>query len=129
MSEIEPGSGNGESRGGPVLREGFDRRYPFRGSVELAGIATGMEGTGAFTGSAPDSGWEENEAERIRDAASPTVWVAFAHHLEVPLDQLRDALERLGGRVTFSEVGPVMALLQYRFTTEGSFPATRVVRD
>lgn len=125
MSEIGPGSGNGQSRGRPVRHEGFERRYPFGSSVELAGIATGMEHTGAVQAHAPDFGWAENEATRIHDAASPTAWIAFAHYNKVPLRELQSALERLGGRVTFSDVRPGAALFQYRFAAPDSAVARR----
>ena len=118
--EIGPGSGNGQSRGRPVRHEGFERRFPFRGSVELVGIATGMERTGIMIRAAPDSGWAENEAERIRQVAAPTVWVAFAHYAPLPLQQLQGALARLGGRVVFTDVRPGAALFQYRFANRDS---------
>jgi len=123
--EIGPGSGNGKSRGRPVQHEGFERRFPFRGSEELVGIATGMEHTGMTSDPAPDPGWAENEAERIRAVASPTAWVAFAHYDPLPLQQLQSALQRLGGRVAFSEVQPGVALFQYRFAATDSSLARR----
>jgi hypothetical protein len=124
--EIGPNSGNGQSRGRPVRHEGFERRFPFRGSVELVGIATGMERTGIMKRPAPDSGWAENEAERIREVASPTVWVAFAHYGPLPLKQLQGALARLGGQVVFSDVRPGAALYQYRFASPDSVVAATV---
>jgi hypothetical protein len=120
-----PGSGNVPSRGRPVHHEGFERRFPFRGSVELVGIAPGMELTGVVKASTPDSGWAENEAERIREVAAPTAWLAFAHYAPASLKQLRSALERLGGHVTFSDVRPGVALFQYRFAGVDSTGAGR----
>jgi len=125
MVEIGPGSGNGPSRGYRVRHEGFERRYPFRGSLELVGISPGMELTGAFRAAASDSGWAENEAERIQSVASPTVWVAFAHHDPVPQTQLQEALARLGGRVGFADERPGLALYRYRFDTSDSTTAGR----
>ena len=123
--EIGPGSGNGQTRGRPVRHEGFERRFRFRGSEELIGIATGMERTGVVKAAAPDTGWADNEAERIREVASPTAWVAFAHYGPVPLEQLKGALARLGGRITFSDVRPGAALFKYQFAGSDSAIARR----
>jgi Dolichyl-phosphate-mannose-protein mannosyltransferase len=123
--ENGPGSGNGPSRGRPVRHEGFDHRFPYRGSVELIGIAPGMELTGVGKGTKPDTGWAENEAERIREVAAPTAWVAFAHYTPLPLRQLQDALKQLGGVVTVSDVRPGVALFQYRFASADSAVADR----
>jgi len=118
--EIGPGSGNASPRGRPVVHEGFERQYPFRGATELIGVATGMENTGALRAAAPDSGWADNEAERIRQVAAPTVWVAFVQHRKVPREALQKAIERRGGHITFADVRPGAALFQYRFDVADS---------
>jgi len=52
----------------------------------------------------PDSGWADNEAERIRGTGS-RIWVFFVPlwpgDRQPNLDELRAAIERRGGQVAF----------------------------
>jgi hypothetical protein len=74
---------NRPSRGRPVVDEGLDLVYDFRGRREILGTASGREWRWpAYLGSDPDPGWAANEARRIkREAASnpdsPCAWVLF----------------------------------------------------
>ncbi|MEP7324594.1 MAG: glycosyltransferase family 39 protein [Gemmatimonadota bacterium] len=91
------------SRGHAVSGEGTELVYPYRGRQELIGIPTGRPlrwgGTGGPT--APDPGWADNEAERIRRAAGDRVWVFFMPispgDREPNLGSLRAGLESRGG--------------------------------
>ncbi len=65
-----PNGGNIPPRGRRVQNEGADFQRPFRGGVEIVGLADGIFRSSAGPGSnPPDPGWVENEYARMaRDA-------------------------------------------------------------
>jgi hypothetical protein len=106
---------NAPSRGRAVLRSDADHLiYATPAGQELVGIPTGMEfmaGRG-LTQYVPDSGWVEREADRIEEAASPTVWVVLAEFFG-PEYRLIDELKRRGARASYIRIEPGHVLIQY----------------
>jgi hypothetical protein len=129
MTALGGNSGNGPSRGTKVDREGFDRRYPYRAASEVLGIATGMQNSCCAHALAPDSGWADNEALRIRAAASPTIWIVMAHHAEAPLRELQTSLGSLGGYATFAKETRAASVFQYRFEADDTAGAGTPLGD
>jgi hypothetical protein len=70
-----PNSGNTPPRGRPVVREGYDRVYPFRNSWEIIGIPDGFEwGPETALNASVDAGWGENEIDRIIRTGRSNSW-------------------------------------------------------
>jgi 4-amino-4-deoxy-L-arabinose transferase-like glycosyltransferase len=111
-----PAFENAPGRGRTVLREGDELRYTSPEGLEIYGISDGLEArVFGLTNALPDSGWAENEARRIREAASSRVWLVLSHFYG-PEGQLLDALEASGGQRTFEDLRNGSALLRYEFT-------------
>lgn len=80
--------------------DGTNLSLSYRGHVELLGLAPGIqyrEGL-EFSGLAPDSGWSVREAERIRAASNPAIWIVMAHEYVGERGDLLGAVARAGGR-------------------------------
>ena len=76
-----PAFENAAPRNRPVVDEGSDLIYEYRGRRELLGVSTGEQWrvvVGSVHGR-PDRGWEANEARRIIDMAQPGIWLVFSH--------------------------------------------------
>ena len=88
--------------------------------LELLGAHSGSQGRmwQSYVPAWPDSGWAEAEAERMRDAATPRLWIVLAdyhHPPEDDADALRSAVERLGGRVTETRTASEAKVLSLTF--------------
>ena len=94
---------------GLVIRSG--------GRAELLGLATGMQyREGAlFSRPAPDSGWAKREADRIRRAAAPGIWVVMAPMGLPGVSDLEREILRAGGRETRRWTGHLVTLSRYEF--------------
>jgi hypothetical protein len=109
------------SRGRPVVGEGTDLAYQDRGRTELIGVPTGrpLRWGGRGGPGAPDSGWADNEADRIQRAANPKAWVFFMPispgDREPNLSDLRSALVRRGGTLESEFHQREADLYLYRF--------------
>ncbi len=57
-------------------------------------------------GMAPRAGWQNGEANRTRQIASPCVWLFFAHYREPQVDTLLDAIATAGGSVRREVAAP-----------------------
>jgi hypothetical protein len=87
-----PAFENAPSRGRAVREEGDSLVYPLWGGSEMLGLLHGAQSRSGIgvTATAPDTNWVANEARRIRDAASPAVWVLTTHTMGLD-DALREA--------------------------------------
>ena len=94
-----PSLQNAPSRGRPVSHEGFGLWYDYRGRREVPALASGVERRPGFEGapSTPDAGWADNEAARIRLAASPCIWVLAIANAAGEVPELLKAIAALGG--------------------------------
>lgn len=97
MQSMGPNSGNTESRGHPVEREGFEWRYPWQGATELDGIADGIFNRFTPIPTSVDPGWAENEAARIREATRTSAWILTNGQKESSLAALLAAATAAGG--------------------------------
>jgi hypothetical protein len=121
-------------RGGPsglLVAQAF--AYPYRGRCELIGIRSGMDWrivTG-YDRSAPDPGWADNEAARMRAVARPSVWLFFSHFDPAERTALLAATQHAGGRLATGFQAEGAELYEYRFDgtrTLGSAERPRGVR-
>ena len=67
-----------------------------------------------LTNPMPDVGWSDNEARRIRQAASPGIWLILSHFYG-PEGTLLRSLEAEGGHLTYHDFRDGAALLRYEF--------------
>lgn len=117
-----PGSAafhNSASRGAPVGgSEGDDLLLNRGGGAELLGLTPGIQwrdGVGFGPSVHADSGWAAREADRIRTAASPTIWVLIANPYPTTVQDLTSALTQTGGTVDTALVVGGVRLSGYRF--------------
>jgi hypothetical protein len=117
-----PAFENAPSRGHRVTPdEGDGLVYRGPRGEEIIGIPTGMEyvsGRGLLQ-RRPDSGWVAREAERIRRAANPGVWVVMTEFLGPEFELLAE-LRRLGGQVTDHRFEPGHVIVRYEFAAAGT---------
>ena len=96
------GSGflNRPSRGHAVHHEGWEERRPLGQRIELMGIASGATTSymPPFAKPIADTGWVENEADRIVSEARPRVWIFNTDLDPRQYNALRAALATRGGR-------------------------------
>jgi hypothetical protein len=116
---IGPNSGNAPARRHAVRDEGRTLVYTAAGRPELIGVATGMEDGIPNPDPAPDSGWADNEAGRIADAAraapDSTAWL-FLLYCEPTVDSaLIHATEAHGARLLRHTQHDRVRLYQLRF--------------
>jgi hypothetical protein len=102
------GHENAPSRGPRPSGEGRNLVYEIDGHRVLLGTSSGIQGRPVFgqARNEPDSGWEGNEAQRIRGAASSRIWIMVgqASHDGVDLGEvLLDAARDAGARLTFQD--------------------------
>jgi hypothetical protein len=93
---------NAAPRAGPVEpQEGMSLVRPYAGRQEIFGIRSGMQylARRGRVRAAPDSGWADHEAARIRTAVTEYGWVMAAHGHETELAELGAALGRAGAGV------------------------------
>jgi hypothetical protein len=114
------------SAGGPAFENAPSRRVTVReeadkliyvtpAGVELYGSPSGLEASVfGLTNARPDSGWSENEARRIRQAAAPSIWLMFSHFYG-PEGELLDVLKAAGGRSTYQDLRNGAAVIRYEF--------------
>ena len=96
--------------------------YPTDAGVELYGAPSGLEArVFGLTKPRPDSGWSESEAQRILQAARPSIWLLFSHFYG-PEGELLDQLDAAGGRRTFQEMRNGAALIRYDFSSRHDHP-------
>ena len=99
------GHENGPARGSRPPGEGEDLVYQLNAHPVLLGVSSGVQGR-RMSGHAgrPDAGWAANEGERIRNAASPGIWMILGNASHHGLDLggvLLETVKQNGGRVTF----------------------------
>jgi hypothetical protein len=72
-----PAFENAPPRTHAISMEGDSLRYPFGDAYEIIGLYHGAQGRSAapVAETSPDTNWTTNEARRIRNAATPSVWV------------------------------------------------------
>jgi hypothetical protein len=110
-----PAFENAPSRRRPVRDEGSELTYPTPSGVELYGIPDGLEAqVFGLTNPMPDTGWAENEARRVRNAANSGAWLVLSHFYG-PEGVLLSALEAEGGKRTYHDFRNGAALLRYEF--------------
>jgi len=88
------------------------------GRRELLGLAPGIQWRDAvgYGGAVQaDSGWAERERDRIRAAASPTIWILVANAAPTTVPTLTGSLERAGGTVDTAYVVGGVRVARYRF--------------
>jgi len=117
-----PGSSafhNSASRGVPVgATEGAELLLRREGRPELLGLAPGIQWRDAvgFAGTVrADSGWAGRESDRIRAAASPTIWLLVANPAPTTVAALTGALAHAGGAADTSYVSGGVRVVRYRF--------------
>jgi len=117
-----PGSSayhNSGSRGAPVGNtEGEELVILREGRRELLGLAPGIQWRDAvgFAGAVrADSGWAGRESDRIRAAASPTIWLLVANPAPTTVAALTGALAHAGGAADTSYVSGGVRVARYRF--------------
>ena len=101
------GHENGPTRGSRPPGEGEDLVYELKGRSVLLGVSSGVQGRRISGHSAgPDPGWASNEVLRLRNAASPGIWIVLGNASSNGLDLgavLLDAVKHNGGSVTFED--------------------------
>ena len=91
---------NGATRGPRAPGEGAELRRVYRGRTELLGVASGISGRQwlGYEPAVPDPGWSANEADRIRGAAAPGIWLVLVNaDNRSEGDSLLAAVGRAGG--------------------------------
>ena len=121
----ELGHENGPTRGPRPRGEGTELVYDLRGRRILLGTSTGVQGRPMFgyLPRQPDSGWAVNETQRMRSAADPRIWMMLGNssHEGVDLGRiLLDAVGQQGGRLTYLDSLPGMALYQFEFAADSA---------
>lgn len=115
-----PAFHNSPSRGHSVgADEGADLATRRGGRLELLALASGIqwqEGRGFGVPVAADSGWAVREAARIRDAATPTIWLLQANSYPTTVPGLAAALAQVGGSVDTSLGIGGVRIVRYRFS-------------
>ena len=113
-SSTGPNSGNAPSRRYPVHSEGADLDV-VTSRREMIGIPTGIEAL-AVGGARlmPDPGWATNEAERIRSAADPEIWLFFTHCHGDCDKLLVDTLLSVGGTILYERSNPAAHIYLFR---------------
>ncbi|HEX5386790.1 MAG TPA: glycosyltransferase family 39 protein [Gemmatimonadales bacterium] len=117
---------NAPSRGARPVGEGRELTYTVGRRLHLYGVACGVQAAqwAGFTPTAPDAGWAENEADRMRAVARPVVWIVLADHAHPTAhegDVLLAAVERAGARVILADSLEYSALYRAEFAA-GSTP-------
>ena len=114
VASTGPNSGNAPGRGHPVENEGRDLVVRSGPRVELIGVPTGMQARFAdVSQQAPDPGWATNEADRIRDAAAPGIWLFFTYCHNRCDWTLADTLAASGGRFVYERITRDARLYEY----------------
>jgi hypothetical protein len=109
-----PNSGNTPGRGHPVESEGRDLVVRSGRRVELIGVPTGMQARSTdVSQQAPDPGWATNEADRIRVAAAPGIWLFFTYCHNLCDRMLTDTLAASGGRIVYERFSRGARLYEY----------------
>jgi dolichyl-phosphate-mannose-protein mannosyltransferase len=116
-----PGFENSPSRGRVREQDANALAWSSGKSVELLGLASGMEWreNEEHVRLEPDSGWVEVESRRIEGAATPGIWV-LATTYYAPESDLFKALERAAARRTFAHLRGGSALVRYEFVSDSS---------
>lgn len=118
---IGPNSGNAPSRGRPVQHEGFDLVVRAGDHVELVGAPSGIEILYTLAMRLmPDSGWADNEVERMRNAGGEHIWVFLTHHSTAVETDLQAAIVRAGGTIEGDWRRWAVRLWRIRFPRPGS---------
>ncbi|MEO7986973.1 MAG: hypothetical protein ABI766_10605 [Gemmatimonadales bacterium] len=115
-----PAFENSARRGHPVrTEEAKELSFVYRDWREVIGLPAGIErhSTPKLLSPEPDPEWARVEAERIRTAAQPEVWLCFSHYSHDARAEARllEAVEALGGRRLAAWYLPGAALYQYAF--------------
>jgi Dolichyl-phosphate-mannose-protein mannosyltransferase len=110
---------NGASRGRRQVGDGDTLIYSSALGTELYGTSSGIQvRRGYLSSPEPDPGWAESEAERIRRAARPHIWliIADAHSTPVERTLLLRAISDAGGRVVSTQTAADAMLIRLQFT-------------
>jgi hypothetical protein len=113
-SALGPNAGNAPSRNAFVQNEGDALRFPFRASVELLGVPSGIENMdhGAVRWQ-PDPGWAANEMRRIVREAHPRVWIFCSHFREQAMLDLVAQFRAAGARLIYAQMLTQEAVLYF----------------
>jgi hypothetical protein len=113
-SALGPNAGNAPSRNAFVRNEGDTLRFPFRSSVELVGVPSGIENMdhGARRWQ-PDPGWAANEMRRIAREAHPRVWIFCSHFREQAMLDLVAQFRAAGARLLYAQMRTQEAVLYF----------------
>jgi hypothetical protein len=98
---------NGASRGPRRPGQGATPFYTSRGTQEILGMSTGVQGRVGigYSPPLPDAGWAETEVWRMRAVARPYIWIVISDFTHGSLDERRilmQAVESQGGKVVWS---------------------------
>jgi hypothetical protein len=116
VSSTGPAFRHAGSRGAAVRAEGDSLRYAYRDWQELIGVPTGTgpNALGVNT-TAPDPGWGDNEARRLRAAGGPEAWVVMSSFLPSVAAGLDSALVSAGGERVLLREAPGARLSRWVF--------------
>lgn len=96
------------------------------GRREVIGLATGStwdEARGWAAGGPPEA-WGEAEAQRLRMAAGPYVWIFAAHYQKVVLEGLLEQIGREGGVVGYRRTATGAAIYRVQFRPSGTMASS-----
>jgi dolichyl-phosphate-mannose-protein mannosyltransferase len=116
---LGPNSGNAPTRGHAVgATEGDTLRFPFRGSVEILGLPSGIENFERVLPPrfVPDTGWVEREVARIRREARPRIWMLVLHFRPQAAGPLVESVCAAGGRIVYEITRREAAAYQVDFS-------------
>ena len=117
---------NGATRGPRARGEGAELRRVYRGRTELLGVASGISGRQwlGYEPAVPDAGWSANEADRIRGAAAPGIWLVLVNaDNRSEGDSLLAAVGRAGGVERDSVVVPGGRAVRVTFESRPPYAA------
>ena len=114
---------NRPSRNRAVRHEGWEQRRPLGRRIELTGIATGVTTSyiPPFRQSIADTGWADNEADRIVAEAHQRLWIFSTDLGTRQLNELRTALTVRGAReqTRYEEPGATLSCFVMEPPTSG----------
>lgn len=115
-SSTGPAFRNAAGRGHPVIHEGESYVSAVGDRSELIGLPSGVQiQWSRLSQPAPDSGWGDNETERILQTGHTTAWIFIAHSQPSEVSALLTAVERRGGIRDYVRQVSGARIYHYRF--------------